>query len=184
MSVSLVKFSTIFVFINKYFLPSVGAQIVQAPEVMYNFNRKTYTVKADCWSLGVILYQLLSGKLPSFDDDEKVKMKEERWEEISEEAKDLMMKLIEVDPEERLSAAQALQHAWFQGDKELCREARTIMFDTEEDDDQLSNSPVTLSQAKTKKIAEKRKIKDETTTATKRRHRVSEERQTGANLIS
>lgn len=31
-----------------------------------------------------------------------------------------------------LSAVQALQHVWFQGDDDVCREARNIMFDTED----------------------------------------------------
>ena len=100
-----------------------------APEVLLNFDQSPYTVKADCWSLGVILYQLLSGQLPHNDE---AKMTGERWEEISEEAKDLVRRLIVVDPVERLSAAKALQHVWFQGDEEVCREARNIMFDTED----------------------------------------------------
>ena len=100
-----------------------------APEVLLNFDQSPYTVKADCWSLGVILYQLLSGQLPHNDE---AKMSGERWEEISEEAKDLVRRLIVVNPVERLSAGQALQHVWFQGDEEVCREARNIMFDTED----------------------------------------------------
>merc|ERR1719213_282438 len=36
------------------------------------------------------------------------------------------------DPVQRLSAVQALHHVWFQGDDDTCREARNIMFDTED----------------------------------------------------
>ena len=50
-----------------------------------------------------------------------------RWEDISCEAKDLIDSLLTVDPVRRLSADQALQHVWFQGDEEVCREARHIM---------------------------------------------------------
>ena len=100
-----------------------------APEVMFNHGLITYTAKADCWSLGVILYQLLSGHLPHRDGGN---MTGRRWEEISDEAKDLVKMLIMEDPVKRLSAVQALQHIWFQGDDEVCREARNIMFDTED----------------------------------------------------
>ena len=116
-----------------------------APEVLLNFGQTPYTAKADCWSLGVILYQLLSGHLPHHDG---AKMTGKRWEEISGDAKDLTMSLIEEDPVKRLSAVQALQHVWFQGDDEVCMEVRTIMFDTEdslslEEDGQYDNLPQT-----------------------------------------
>ena len=100
-----------------------------APEVLLNYGLVTYTAKADCWSLGVILYQLLSGFLPHHDE---AQMTGKRWEEISDEAKDLVKRLMQEDPGKRLSVVQALRHVWFQGDDEVCREARNIMFDTED----------------------------------------------------
>ena len=103
----------------------VGAPIIMAPEVMDNFERKTYTNKADLWSLGICLFQLLVGKLPN--DASNIRMEGGRWEDISCEAKDLIDSLLTVDPVRRLSADQALQHVWFQGDEEVCREARHIM---------------------------------------------------------
>ena len=102
-----------------------------APEVIRGRGLVTYTAKTDCWSLGVILYQLLSGHLPHCDG---AQMTGPRWEEISDEAKDLVKKLIQIDPLKRLSAVQALQHIWFQGDDEACREARNIMFDNDTED--------------------------------------------------
>ena len=116
-------------------LVCAGTPIVMAPEVMFNHGLITYTAKADCWSLGVILYQLLSGHLPHRDGGN---MTGRRWEEISDEAKDLVKMLIMEDPVKRLSAVQALQHIWFQGDDEVCREARNIMFDTEDSLSQVS----------------------------------------------
>ena len=112
----------------------VGAPIIMAPEVEYNFQRKTYTTKADCWSLGICLFQLLVGKLPRDVSDIKItsQMVGGRWEEISSEAKDLIDNLLTLDPVKRLSTDQALQHVWFKGDDEVCREARHIMDITED----------------------------------------------------
>ena len=39
-----------------------------APEVLFNFAGQSYDVKSDCWSLGVLLYQLLCGNLLVMDD--------------------------------------------------------------------------------------------------------------------
>lgn len=99
-----------------------------APEVMYNCGLDTYIAKADCWSLGVILYQLLSGYLPYPNGPQ---MTEKRWEKISDEGKELVKKLIEEDPVKRLNAVQAWEHVWLQGDNEVRKEARSIMLITE-----------------------------------------------------
>ena len=128
-----------------------------APEVMHNHGLISYTAKADCWSLGIILYQLLSGHLPHHDGG---RMTGVRWEEISDEAKDLVNMLIKEDPVERLSAVQALRHIWFQGDDEVCREARNIMFGTEdslslvEEFSQLNNQPEAEPQQNTEENVE------------------------------
>ena len=128
-----------------------------APEVLLNYGLVTYTAKADCWSLGVILYQLLSGFLPHHDE---AQMTGKRWEEISDEAKDLVKRLMQEDPGKRLSVVQALRHVWFQGDDEVCREARNIMFDTEdslsllEEVSQYNDQPEALPQQNCEEKAE------------------------------
>lgn len=40
------------------------------------------------------------------------KLNKEIWEEVSNDAKDLVKKLLEVDPNKRLSATEALNHRW------------------------------------------------------------------------
>ena len=44
-----------------------------------------------------------------------------RWDALTEDAKDLIEKLLLVDATERLSAKDILKHKWFQGDKEAGR---------------------------------------------------------------
>ena len=47
-----------------------GTPLMMAPEVMSNSDQSSYTSKSDCWSLGMILYQLLSGLHPYSDGGE------------------------------------------------------------------------------------------------------------------
>jgi serine/threonine protein kinase len=74
------------------------------------------------WSFGVILYVLLGGYPPFHDEDQKLLFKrikagvyafhEEYWSGVPELAKDLIRKLLVVDPRHRLSADEALAHPW------------------------------------------------------------------------
>ena len=88
-------------------------------------GNKEYSSSVDMWSVGVILFILLSGYSP-FDDDndailfEKIKKgnydaEDPIWDGISADAKDIVAKLLTVDAGKRLSAKQALEHRWVQG---------------------------------------------------------------------
>ncbi|CAJ1343804.1 unnamed protein product [Effrenium voratum] len=90
-----------------------------APEVL----NKTYSSKCDLWSLGVIVYILLSGCMPFAGSEYHqvvcimsgmYDMDDEEWRSVSESAKDFVRKLLVVDPAERMGADQALQHPWIQ----------------------------------------------------------------------
>lgn len=84
-----------------------------APEIL---SELPYKENCDYWSVGVVLFILLSGEPPFFDEDnfelfEKIKkcqysMENPIWEHVSEEAKDLIRKLLVVEPNKRLSAEQ------------------------------------------------------------------------------
>ena len=96
-----------------------GTAYFVAPEVLDG----QYDEKCDIWSIGVILYMLLGGN-PPFDGQsdrqilEAVKKGEYQieggvWNEVSEEAKDLIVKMLIKDPEHRISAIDAVNHQWF-----------------------------------------------------------------------
>jgi serine/threonine protein kinase len=77
------------------------------------------------WSVGVILYILLCG-FPPFYEEELPKMfaiimsgkydyPSPWWDDVSEDAKDLVNNLLVVDPKKRYTAEQALSHRWIVG---------------------------------------------------------------------
>jgi calcium/calmodulin-dependent protein kinase I len=93
-----------------------------APEVI---SGKIYNVRCDTWSLGVLMYILLCGYPPFYAKNRTDLFKSIRkaryhfdspyWDAISDSAKDLISKLLVVDPKQRYSAEQTLQHPWIQG---------------------------------------------------------------------
>ena len=105
----------------------VGSSYYIAPEVI----KKKYDEKCDIWSCGVILYILLSTRPPFGGENDKEIMekvsvgkydlKSSPFNKISKSCKDLIQKLLIMDPKKRISADEALAHAWFkeQRSKEL-----------------------------------------------------------------
>lgn len=96
---------------------SCGSLHYIAPEVLAH----SYTEKADMWSLGVLVYMLLTGSPPFYGStDQKCLLRikrgepqlSSRWPLLSESARQFVLSLLVVDPEKRLSASEALQHHW------------------------------------------------------------------------
>jgi len=99
-------------------MTSVGTLDYKAPEVC---ARRPYGTACDCWSLGVVLYEMLSGELPClFTSDESVvafanngvTFTGSKWNCVSEAAKDLISNLLVLEPEKRYSCAEALCSEW------------------------------------------------------------------------
>ena len=117
--IKVIDFGTCELFQSKMLNEQIGTSFYIAPEVLKN----SYNEKCDLWSCGVILYILLSGSPPFYgiDEDEIFRkilfchysFNHSIWDEISYEAKDLITKLLELDPQKRLSAKEALEHNWF-----------------------------------------------------------------------
>ncbi|NXE90330.1 KS6A3 kinase, partial [Menura novaehollandiae] len=94
-----------------------------APEVL---KRQGYDAACDIWSLGVLLYTMLTGYTPFANgpDDTpeeilarigsgKFSLSGGYWNSVSDTAKaDLVSKMLHVDPHQRLTAAQVLSHPW------------------------------------------------------------------------
>ncbi|ETV96840.1 CAMK protein kinase [Aphanomyces invadans] len=86
-----------------------GTRDYIAPEVM---SGKGYGLEADMWSVGVVLYVIMSGYAPSFTPNHDLVFNESCWDAVSAGAKDLMGRLLVRNPETRMTAAEALQHPW------------------------------------------------------------------------
>jgi serine/threonine protein kinase len=105
----------------------VGTSYYMAPEVIEQIFTKSgkgarvYGEKVDIWSIGVITYMLLSGGAP-FDRDgsgdyEKIRGEHKvgvdfKGSGIHRDAQEFIKACLTYDPEERLSSAQACEHAW------------------------------------------------------------------------
>lgn len=111
-----------------------GSPMYMAPEVLNPTNNDSdaaehsiaeYGVEADVWSCGVILYYLLSG-YPPFSSRKVYDLfvqirsgaynfQDPVWELISRDARDLVRRMLVVDPRKRISIKHALQHVWLSG---------------------------------------------------------------------
>ena len=86
-------------------------------------TEEPYGKGSDLWSIGVLLYVMLSKTMPfrAKEVDQLLKQvvkgkfafkPEDRWRNVSPVAKDLIQKLLVVDPTKRLTIAQVRDHAW------------------------------------------------------------------------
>jgi len=90
-----------------------------APEIL---EGGSYDLRADMWSVGVIIYIMLGGYPPFIETNQKelfrkirkgeFEFHEEYWGTVSQDAKDLISTLLCVDPDDRLTAKECLFNKW------------------------------------------------------------------------
>jgi len=111
---------------NKELTGLCGTPDYVAPEVLTWYeddeSGTPYGKGSDLWSLGVLLYVILSGCSPFSADEEeailqlvnegKYEFHESEWSDVSDGAKDLIAKLLVVDPATRMTMDGMLQHPW------------------------------------------------------------------------
>ncbi|KAK9808397.1 hypothetical protein WJX73_000117 [Symbiochloris irregularis] len=99
-----------------------GTPLYMAPELFMQY----YGLESDMWALGILLYQMLAGELPFWEPggdrspwaimtgilEGELIFEGEKWENVSEDAIDLVRRLLDRDYSTRISAAEALQHPW------------------------------------------------------------------------
>ena len=96
----------------------IGSPYYIAPEVL----KGSYGIECDVWSCGIILYILLVG-YPPFDGkntneifdnilEGELNLETKDWAKISNDAKDLIKKLLEKNPKKRISPFEAMKHPW------------------------------------------------------------------------
>jgi calcium-dependent protein kinase len=99
---------------GEVFRDIVGSAYYIAPEVL----KRKYGPEADIWSIGVMLYIFLAGVPPFWAESEnaiftailrgQIDLASEPWPKISSGAKDLVRKMLNINPKERLTAFQVL----------------------------------------------------------------------------
>uniref|UniRef100_A0A8C4F5L0 non-specific serine/threonine protein kinase n=1 Tax=Dicentrarchus labrax TaxID=13489 RepID=A0A8C4F5L0_DICLA len=93
-----------------------------APEVL---KKQGYDAACDIWSLGILLYTIIAGFSPFASSSEdtaeeilaqigcgKFVITGGNWDLVSNTAKDIVIKMLHVDPHQRLTAPQVLRHPW------------------------------------------------------------------------
>jgi len=102
-----------------------GTPFFVSPEILM---RKGYDQQSDMWSVGCIVYLLLSGSLPFMGRSQKELFRkivagkfdfdDEEWGQVSDDAKDLVRKMLVLDPSKRITAADAIRHEWLKASRD------------------------------------------------------------------
>ena len=102
---------------NQLLKTACGSPCYAPPEMI---KEESYDgAKSDIWSSGIILYLMLCGKLPFYHEQNEImyeKILSGKFEHpnyLSDKAKDILDKIIEIDPKKRLNFEEIKSHPWF-----------------------------------------------------------------------
>ena len=117
--------SKIFTQYRRTFEDTIGTLVYCSPEVLKN----NYNQKCDIWSCGVIMYILLCGRYPFYGStEEEITRKilignfnfdDKHFENVSENAKDLIRKCLIHDKNKRITVKEAIKHEFFSGEIDI-----------------------------------------------------------------
>jgi serine/threonine protein kinase len=123
---------------NKAMQTVCGTPMYVSPEALNLIDNRApgngYGPECDLWACGIIMFILLGGYPPFVDSTKGLdeggcvrlfrqiqrgdySFQDPAWELVSDEAKDLVRRFLQVDPKQRITAKDALRHPWFTGDK-------------------------------------------------------------------
>ncbi|XP_065184322.1 serine/threonine-protein kinase Chk2-like [Sycon ciliatum] len=135
-----------------------GTPSYLAPEVLTDSGLGGgYSKAVDNWSLGVILFIMLAGYPPFSDEITDMSMADQikkgrysfpqqYWGNVSQDAKELIRKLLTVDPKKRFSITEALDHTWTK-DEGVIAKAKSLMYPSVVSSDDNDSSLCTASGA-------------------------------------
>ena len=135
--IKLIDFDTaILMDVDRQVRGSVGTAFYMAPEVL---KKGAYNEKCDVWSMGVVMYILLSGQPPfgGYTGKDIIRnvargeysLEGPVWDSISPEAKDLIRKQLNPNPHKRMSAQDVYLHPWIQNQADHIADAdRSFVF--------------------------------------------------------
>ncbi|XP_066593800.1 ovarian-specific serine/threonine-protein kinase Lok isoform X2 [Prorops nasuta] len=100
-----------------------GTPLYVAPEILKTHGRGAYTSQVDIWSLGIILYACLSSAMPFSINDQNKGLQEQilsgrfcfphsKFGKITYRAKELIKRMLTVDPKKRATINQVLLDPW------------------------------------------------------------------------
>ncbi|XP_075694302.1 serine/threonine-protein kinase 33 [Rhinoderma darwinii] len=146
-----------------------GTPVYMAPEVI---NAHDYSQQCDIWSIGVIMFLLLSGDPPFMGSSEdklfelikrgELNFSSSVWQSVSEAAKDVLQKLLRVDPADRITANELLDNPWITGNTSSVQRPSNVLEmmktwrNSLDNDDHLDGDPNGLAGAAMTDAAEDR----------------------------
>ncbi|KAM8864861.1 serine/threonine-protein kinase Chk2 [Synchiropus picturatus] len=127
-----------------------GTPSYLAPEVFTHAATTGYNSAVDSWSLGVVLFVCLGGYPPFHENfghsvtDQIVRgqftMVPSKWRHVTDQAKDVIRKLLVVDPTKRMTIKEALQHEWLK-DQQMIDQAHQLMYPDKNIPDAMDSQP-------------------------------------------